>query len=317
MLLRCRHSRRSRRTSGTSGAMEYRKQVSDSGSGHATSLPPSSVPWHSCYTIDDAYKMTVLGSLLLQPSPLDYSSPLPTTPPLTMFPKVLLFAALVSVPLFTIAAPAAAERGVLVERAIADRAVTIVYQCPPSTLSSDVAGLVDDILGDLQGLAPVLNTVNGLVGGLLSTVGNLLNGVGGLLGGLTGQTSSAASTAQTNLNNLVNRLASVATTCGGLDKLINQLEGGIASVANGDEFFNTLKAVLTQLNTIGGQINTLISNNKGTLNLAPLKTVLGSLLTQLTAIVPPLSTQCGTSVQTKAIIDLWNTLKATLNVNVI
>ncbi|KAJ7602949.1 hypothetical protein DFH06DRAFT_349054 [Mycena polygramma] len=235
---------------------------------------------------------------------------------LTMFPKVLLFAALVSVPLFAIAAPAAAERGVLVERAIADRAVTIVYQCPPSTLSADVAGLVNDILGDLQGLGPVLNTVNGLVGGLLNTVSNLLNGVGGLLGGLTGGTTSTVSSAQTTLNNLVDKLTSVVTTCGGLNKLVSQLEGGIASVTNGDDFYNALKAVLTQLNTILGQINTFISNNKGTLNLAPLKTVLGSLLTQLTAIIPSLSTQCGTSVQTKAIIDLWNTIKATIQVSI-
>ncbi|KAJ7624976.1 hypothetical protein DFH06DRAFT_1229466 [Mycena polygramma] len=304
-----------------SGSIQYRKQVSDSGSGHTMSLPSSSVPWHLCYTINDAYKTAVLSSVFLHPSLLDYTSltntsPPTTTPPLTMFPKVLLVAALVSVPLFAIAAPAAAERGVLVERAVADRAVTIVYQCPPSTLSADVAGLVNDILGGLQGLAPVLNTVNGLVGGLLNTVSNLLSGVGGLLGGLTGGTTSTVSSAQTTLNNLVDKLTSIVTTCGGLNKLVSQLEGGIASVTNGDDFYNALKTALTQLNTILGQINTLISNNKGTLNLTPLKTVLGNLLTQLMAIVPSLSTQCGTSVQTKAIIDLWNTLKATLNVSI-
>ncbi|KAJ7684188.1 hypothetical protein DFH06DRAFT_1376 [Mycena polygramma] len=271
--------------------------------------------------------------------PVYSTTPLTTThhlshlTPLTMFPKVLLFAALVSVPLFAIAAPAAAERGVLVERAIGERTVTTVYQCPPSTLSADVAGLVNDILGGLQGLGPVLNTVNGLVGGLLNTVSNLL---GGLLGGLTGGTTSTVSSAQTTLNNLVDKLTSVVSTCGGLGKLVSQLEGGIASVTNGDDFYNALKTALTQLNTILGQINTLINNNKGTLNLTLLKTVLGNLLTQLTvrhtsllylyssdrypsnqAIVPPLSTQCGSSAQTKAIIDLWNTLKATLNVCII
>ncbi|KAJ6511414.1 hypothetical protein C8R47DRAFT_1094991 [Mycena vitilis] len=230
-----------------------------------------------------------------------------------MFPKVLLFAALVSVPLFAVAAPAAAERGVLAERAVADRAVTVVYQCPPSTLSPDVVGLVNNILGGLQGLSPVLNTVNGLVGGLLNTVSNV---VGGLVGGLTGGTTGAVGSAQTALSNLVGQLNSIVTSLKGLTTLVSQLEGGIASVTNGDDFFNTLKAVLTQLNTILGQVNTFITNNKGALNLTPLKTVLGNLLTQLTAIVPPLSTQSGTSVQAQAIIDLFNTVKASIQLSI-
>ncbi|KAJ7624969.1 hypothetical protein DFH06DRAFT_1229444 [Mycena polygramma] len=231
--------------------------------------------------------------------------------PLTMFPKVLLFAALVSVPLFAIAAPAAAERSVLVERAIADRAVTIVYQCPPSTLSADVAGLVNDILGDLQGLGPVLNTVNGLVSGLLNTVSNLL---GAFSAGSQDRPRSTTSSTNSPPSSPPAEASVNSSYAQSFSK--HQLEGGIASVTNGDDFYNALKTALTQLNTILGQINTLISNNKGTLNLAPLKTVLGSLLTQLTAIVPSLSTQCGTSVQTKAIIDLWNNLKATLNVSI-
>ncbi|KAJ7624974.1 hypothetical protein DFH06DRAFT_1229460 [Mycena polygramma] len=287
-------------------------------------IPPRSRPL-PCLGIHAIQSTT---SIKRRSSAQYFSIPVYSTTPLTTahhlspltshnVPQILLFAALVSVPLFAIAAPAAAERGVLVERAIAERATTIVYQCPPSILSADVAGLVNDILGDLQGLGPVLNTVNGLVGGLLNTVSNLLSGVGGLLGGLTGGTTSTVSSAQINLNNLVDKLTSIVTTCGGLNKLVSHLEGGIASVTNGDDFYKALKAVLTQLNTILGQINTLISNNKGTLNLTALKTVLVNLLTQLTAIVPPLSTQCGTSVQTKAIIDLWDTLKATLNVCII